>query len=259
MGVSRATRGSIHSAIAIAVPLVFDRANLHPVLPVQAMRPARMLEALAVSPISCRQRSISSAFSALTPDSSRFCHTVSRISPSPRSRAISASARICATVMRPTGSATPTQTSPGCFCGWMPTWACRCCRFGCEMCCCGTRVRGRPSFASTSPRNLSKPQASSTYLRRAFLRSVRSPLSMNTRTTASATATASSGFTSTPVGRAKSWWPVMPPSPSLNHTPDSTGAPSPTATAVKAMSLVSSSTGMAPPPSKPTLNLRGRP
>ena len=89
-----------------------------------------MLDALAVSPISCKQRSISSALAAFTPESSRFCHTVNRISPSPRSRAMSARPRICAAVMRPTGSATPTQTSPDCFCAWTPMWAWRCWRFG---------------------------------------------------------------------------------------------------------------------------------
>jgi hypothetical protein len=41
---------------------------------------------------------------------------------------------------------------------------------------------------------------------------------MNTRTTASATSVASAGYTTTPVSRAKSRWPVMPPpsKPTLN-------------------------------------------
>ena len=49
--------------------------------------------------------------------SSRFCQTVSRRSPSPRSRATSARPRICATDMRPTGRTMPIQFSPACFCG----------------------------------------------------------------------------------------------------------------------------------------------
>ena len=82
---------------------------------------------------------------------------------------------------------------------------------------------------------------------------------MKTRTIASATLVASSGFTTTPVSRAKSLWPVMPPSIRRNQTPGSTPKPSFTSTAWKPMSLVSSSTGMMPAPSKATLNLRGRP
>ncbi len=57
---------------------------MQPVLPVQATRPARMLEAFEVSPIACRRASTSSARSAATPEISRFCQTVRRISPSPK-------------------------------------------------------------------------------------------------------------------------------------------------------------------------------
>jgi hypothetical protein len=45
---------------------------------------------------------------------------------------------------------------------------------------------------------------------------------MKTRTTASATCVASAGFTITPVGCAKSLWPVMPPMASRNQIPGST-------------------------------------
>ena len=38
---------------------------------------------------------------------------------------MSARPRICATVMRPTGTTTPIQLSPACFCAWMPIWAVR--------------------------------------------------------------------------------------------------------------------------------------
>ena len=34
-----------------------------------------------------------------------------------------ASPRICSTVSLPTGSTTPIQFSPGCFCRWTPIWA----------------------------------------------------------------------------------------------------------------------------------------
>ena len=51
-----------------------------------------------------------------TPEISRFCHTVSRISPSPRSCAILASPRICSQVTLPSGKATPIQFRPVCFC-----------------------------------------------------------------------------------------------------------------------------------------------
>ena len=61
--------------------------------------------------------------------------------------------------------------------------------------------------------------ASSTYFIRALLRLVRSPWSVNTRTMASATLVASAGFTITPVSRAKSLCPVMPPSARRNQTP----------------------------------------
>ena len=54
-------------------------------------------------------------------------------------------------------------------------------------------------------------------------------------------------------------WPVMPPTARRNQTPGSTPKPSFTSTAEKPMSLVSSSTGITPAPSNPTLNLRGRP
>ena len=47
--------------------------------------------------------------SSRTPDIRRFCQTVSRISPSPRSCAIFASPRICSQVTLPSGSATPIQ------------------------------------------------------------------------------------------------------------------------------------------------------
>ncbi len=121
------------------------------------------------------------------------------------------------------------------------------------------RFSGRPIRLSVSATNFSKPQASSTYLRRAFARFVRSPWAMNTRTMASATAVQSSARQKAPVGRARSLWPEMPPMTIRHQTPASGPASSLCSTAWKPMSLVSSSVGMTPPPSKATLNLRGSP
>ena len=111
--------------------------------------------------------------------------------------------------------------------------------------------RGRGT--SRSPRNRARISAAP------CCGSVRSPFSMKTRTIASATATQSFGAHTTPVSRAMSRWPVMPPSTTRIQTPGSTLAPSRTSTAWKPMSFVSSSTGTTPPPSKATLNLRGSP
>ena len=57
------------------------------------------------------------------PEISRFCQTVSRMSPSPICCAIAASPRICAAVSLPTGSTTPIQCRPFCFCGCTPICA----------------------------------------------------------------------------------------------------------------------------------------
>ena len=94
----------------------------------------------------------------------------------PARRAMRGQARASAppSCARP-GSATPTQTRPACFCACTPMCACRCCRLGSPPDRSATRLSGLPSLASTAARNFSKPQSSSTYLSRAFLRSVRSP------------------------------------------------------------------------------------
>ena len=151
----------------------------------------------------------------------RFCQTVRRISPSPRSRATAARPRICSTVILPTGSTTPIQFKPGCFCGCTPIWAARSKAGRGSSASPGTRSSLRPSFSSTSASTFSSPRRSMTYLSRALVRSVRSPWSMNTRTMASATLVASAGFTTTPVSRAKSWCPVMPPIIRRNQMPRS--------------------------------------
>jgi hypothetical protein len=83
---------------------------------VQAIRPARIEDAFVESPNAPIAASTASTRSVGIPEMSRFCQTVSRISPSPKSRAMLANPRICSPVSLPTGSATPTQLSPGCFC-----------------------------------------------------------------------------------------------------------------------------------------------
>ena len=133
--------------------------------------------------------------------------------------------------MRPTGSATPIQLSPACFCRCTPRWAVRE-NGGRGSSAPGTaRVSLQPSFSSMRARKASTPSRSSTYFSLALVRSVRSPVSMNTRTTASATLVASFGSTSTPVSPAKLKWPVKPPRQSLNQTPGARPKPSFTATA----------------------------
>ena len=83
-GVSSATRVSHQRAISSAWRLVSEAANLQPVLPVQATRPARIALVSMARPsasIFCLR-----GFQSLrvgTPEISRFCQTVSLISPSP--------------------------------------------------------------------------------------------------------------------------------------------------------------------------------
>ena len=176
-GVSSATRASTQSAIAIAVSLVLDAANLQPVLPVQATRPARMLEALRgeADRLQAALHDLGVALAA-TPEINRFCQTVRRISPSPSSCAMAASARICADRHAarpaaphrpkhgPAASAHERRCGPAAAGGWARDHA----RAARAQAACR-------AWPSTAARNLSKPQASSTYFSRAFLRSVRSP------------------------------------------------------------------------------------
>src|SRR5262249_30041185 len=139
--------------------------------------------------------------------------------------------RIWSPVSLPTGSTTPIQFRSDCFCGCAPTWAVRSKVDRGAIASAGARTSLRPSFSSIALRKLSMPHASITYLRRALARLVRSPWSMKTRTTASATFVASAGFTTTPVSCPNVWCPVMPPSSSWNQTPGSTPKPSFTSTA----------------------------
>jgi len=62
-----------------------------PELPVQAIRPARISEASIERPSFSIAALANATFSSRTPEIKKFCQTVSRMSPSPRS---------CATVMR---------------------------------------------------------------------------------------------------------------------------------------------------------------
>ncbi len=124
-GLSIATRGSHQSPISAAWRLVFDAAKRQPALPVQAIRPARMWEASTASPICLIAAIASSTLSSRTPEISRFCQTVRRISPSPRSRATLARPRICSQVILPSGTETPIQFRPSCFCLCTPICAMR--------------------------------------------------------------------------------------------------------------------------------------
>ena len=197
-------------------------ANLQPVLPVQATRPERMALASIARPSASiralRRREILGRRRRRSADSAR---------PSAADRrrrvraAIAASPRICATDIRPTGTTTPIQFSPPASAGERRYARCDRTRDAAQARQAPRdRIFGR-AFPRAARRNFSTPMASSTYFSRALVRSVRSPCSMKTRTTASATLQASFGCTSTPVSRAKSWWPVMPPRQSLNQTPGS--------------------------------------
>ena len=159
--------------------------NLQPALPVQAISPARISEVLIARPIASIAAIASATLSSRTPDISRFCQTVRRISPSPRSCAILARPRICSQVTLPSGSATPIQFRPSCFCWCTPICAMRSNAGRGASASGGTRVKAWPSFSSTSTRNFSMPMPSMTYFRRALSRLVRSPRSMKTRTMAS--------------------------------------------------------------------------
>src|SRR6266481_4026024 len=124
-GLSIGTRGSHQSPIAAAWRLVSDAENLQPALPVQAISPARISDAVTASPIASMAATTSPTFWSCTPGINRFCQTVRRISPSPRSRAIFASPSICSDVTLPSGNATPIQFTPGCFCLCTPICAMR--------------------------------------------------------------------------------------------------------------------------------------
>ena len=82
-----------------------------------------MLEALVESPSAAMRASTSATRASGTPEKRKFCQTVRRISPSPHWRAIAAISRICSVVSLPTGSTTPTQFNPACFCGCTPRCA----------------------------------------------------------------------------------------------------------------------------------------
>ena len=145
-----------------AVPLVSAAANLQPALPVQATRPARMLVASESRPsASMRALRRGRRRSSAMPEISRFCQTVRRMSPPPSSRAISARPRICVD-----GHAADRQHDADLDQARLllrvdadmrlPVAA----RSRRRHLSAGEpRAAGAPSFASTSARNLSKPQA----------------------------------------------------------------------------------------------------
>ena len=191
-GVSSATRASHQCAISSACSLVCAAAKRQPVAPVQATSPARIELASVARPSaaialrrgatlsSARRRS---AGSARRSGGYRRRHVARDVGEAAHLRGGQLADR--------QHDADPVQALPA-SARCTPIWA--------------SAVEGRarlrarppargsaarPSFSSTAARNLSKPQASSTYFSRALLRSVRSPCSMKTRTMASATAVAS--------------------------------------------------------------------
>src|SRR5690242_16284363 len=82
---SSCTRLSHHCAIASAWRLVSDMASRQPILPVQATSPARIEVALVERPSAAMAASASARCVCGTPEINRFCQTVSRMSPSPKS------------------------------------------------------------------------------------------------------------------------------------------------------------------------------
>src|SRR5665811_2410010 len=84
-GVSSATRVSHQRAISSAWRLVSEAANLQPVLPVQATSRERIALASIASPSASICAFAAFNFSDGTPEISRFCQTVSLISPSTNS------------------------------------------------------------------------------------------------------------------------------------------------------------------------------
>src|SRR6516162_6958184 len=179
-GLSSCSRVSHQCAMSSPWRLVLESARRQPTLPVQATRPARIAVALVERPSVAIAASIVPTRSVGMPEISRFCHTVSRMSPSPKSRAMAASPRICSPVSLPTGSTTPIQFKSGCFCGCMPTWAVRPKAGRGAMASAGARTSLPPSFSSLALRHSPMPPASITYLRRALARLVRSPWSIKT-------------------------------------------------------------------------------
>mmetsp|Transcript_17733 Transcript_17733/g.53385 ORF Transcript_17733/g.53385 Transcript_17733/m.53385 type:complete len:292 (-) Transcript_17733:1159-2034(-) len=111
-----------------------------------------------------------------------FCSTVSRSVPSPYFSATSAQEWKSSAVIRPAGTQAPTQNMPLCFWGWMPSRS----RLGkgVSYVTCTPLASGSPMRSAMASRNLSTPQASTSQMRRAFWRSVRSPWSLNTSSSA---------------------------------------------------------------------------
>ena len=258
---SSATRGSTQSAIAIAVPLVLDERELAAGVAGAGDQPGAELEALEVRPIALQaaldefrrslRRRRRSAGSARRSGGYRRRPARARCLARPR---------ICSAVILPTGSTTPTQTLPGWLLRMHADVRLRCCRFGAETLSAGTPHQRAAELGLDLGQELVEAPG---------VEHVFEPRLLAVGAVAVIDEHAHDGvghrhrIVGLDIARrrtcAKSSWPVMPPRPSRNHTPASTPAPSCTVTAVKAMSLVSSSTGMTPPPSKPTLNLRGRP
>ena len=193
------------------------------------------------------------------PEISRFCHTVSRISPSPSSRAILARPRICSAVILPTGSTTPAHTLPG----WL--WA-----MHADVRLPVLPVRRR-NLVCRQPHQLAAElglDLDQELVEPPGVEHVLEPRLLAVGAVAVVDEHAHDGVGHghrlvglhvdiAELGEILVSRDAADAEPEPDAGIDS--GPFATVTAVKAMSLVSSSTGMAPPPSKPTLNLRGRP
>ena len=258
-GPSSSTRLSHQRAISSACRLVSEAANLQPTLPVQATRPARIEVALVERPSASIFACASATWSDGTPEISKFCQTVSRISPSPRlARDLGEAAHLGGRHLADRQhDAEPVQLR-------------LLLRMHADM---GGAVerRARHQRLRRDPVELAAElllDQRHDLVHAHAVDDVFEPRLVAVGAVAVVDVDAHDGVRHLAgVGRPHHHaglarevrCPVMPPTIRRNHTPGSTPKPSFTSTAWKPMSLVSSSTGMMPPPSNATLNLRGRP
>ncbi len=146
--IERARRCSQNAAMSSAFCLVLDAAKRQPTLPVQATSPARIEDASVARPSAAiAPRPPAQRRHPATPESSRFCQTVRRISPSPKSsRDCSEPAHLLGRHPARASASTPTQLRPGCFCVCTPICADA-----------GRHRRGRWATASAGTRSSVRP------------------------------------------------------------------------------------------------------
>ena len=232
---------------------------MQPALPVQATSPARMELALGRQARAPRCGFSAATLSSGTPEISRFCHTVSRISPSPSSCAIDCQAAHLFDGHAPDRQyhADPVQARlllrMDADMGRAIEGPARRTRFG------GTRSSLRPSFSSFCDETLSSPDPVEDVFE-ARLVAVGAVALVDEYAHHRVRHLGGVRRAARYVGLAREIpMALMSPSARRNQTPGSTPKPSITSTAWKPMSFVSSSTGIVPAPSKATLNLRGKP